>query len=175
MSQDTLPKEKVRDAVDVIVSQWRAERPDLDSSAKDVTGRLVRLASLAQQAYAKEFGPLGLSEGAYGVLVALRRAGDPFELAPTQLAAQRMMTSGGMTLIVDRLERDGLVKRSPNPNDRRGTLVSLTAAGRQVVDDAMELHAAAERRLVAGLTSKERDQLAALLRKLLVSVEGAAR
>jgi DNA-binding MarR family transcriptional regulator len=106
------------------------------------------------------------------VLVALRRSGAPFRLTPTDLARQRMMTSGGMTPVIDRLEREGLVKRLPNPADRRGSLVELTRAGRRKVDAAMVRHADAEQRLVEHLDPREREQLAALLRKLLLGVEG---
>jgi DNA-binding MarR family transcriptional regulator len=159
--------------VDSIVEQWAAERPDLDASAKHVTGRIVRLASLFQRTYAERFREAGLGEGAYGVLAALRRSGAPHELTPTALAQQRMMTSGGMTPVIDGLERHGLVERVPNPADRRGSLVRLTSSGREVVDRAMALHAEAEQELVAGLGERERDQLARLLRKLLLSVDDA--
>jgi DNA-binding MarR family transcriptional regulator len=101
----------------------------------------------------------------------MRRAGTPYRLTPTELARRRMMTSGGMTPVIDRLERRRLVARGPNPDDRRGSLVELTEARREVVDEAMALHAGAEQRLVAGLDDAEREQLAALLRKLLLSVE----
>ena len=157
--------------MDAIVEQWRHERPDLDPTAKHVTGRVVRLASLFQQAYAPEFEAAGLNPGDYGVLVALRRAGAPFQLTPTELARQRMMTSGGMTPVIDRLERQGLVARRPNPADRRGSLVELTRTGRSKVDAAMERHAAAEQRLVEHLDPAEREQLAGLLRKLLRGVD----
>ena len=157
--------------MDAIVAQWGRERPDLDPSAKHVTGRIVRLASLFQQAYAPAFEAAGLNPGDYGVLVALRRAGAPFRLTPTELARQRMMTSGGMTPVLDRLERQGLVARLPNPSDRRGSLVELTRAGRRKVDAAMARHAEAEQRLVGHLDPRERDQLAKLLRKLLSGME----
>ena len=160
------------DAVDEIVAAWRRERPDLDPSAKEVTGRIMRLASRFGQTYGEAFAPVGLSDGAYGVLAALRRAGAPFALTPTELARQRMITSGGMTPVLDRLERDGLVTRSPNPDDRRGSIVRLTAAGRKAVDAAMKRHAEAEQQLVAGLAPREREQLAGLLRKLLSDLEG---
>lgn len=174
MHQDTLPKDGTRDAVDEIVEQWRRERPDLDASAKHVAGRVVRLGSLFGQAYAAAFAELGLNDGDYGVLVALRRAGAPHELTPTELARQRMMTSGGMTAAIDRLERQGLVVRAPNPSDRRGTLIGLTSSGRELVDRAMGAHAQTEQRLVGGLDERERSQLGALLRKLLLSVDQAA-
>jgi len=172
LDQDTTTDGPAGDAIDTIVTQWRRERPDLDPSAKEVAGRIVRLASHFQQAYAEDaFAPLKLSDGAYGVLAALRRAGEPHELTPTELARQRMMTSGGLTPLIDRLERLGLVARAPNPSDRRGSLVRLTKPGREVVDRAMELHADAEHRMIEGLSARERDQLARLLRKLLLSVE----
>jgi DNA-binding MarR family transcriptional regulator len=112
-----------------------------------------------------------LSEGDYGVLVALRRAGAPGRLTPSDLARSQMMTSGGMTAAIDRLERKGLVTRVPNPNDRRGSLVELADQGRTAVDRAMELHAAAERQLLNALNVTERRTLEQLLRKLLLSFD----
>ena len=174
MSQDTLQQgnsEGGLDAVDVIVEEWRRERPDLDPDAKEVTGRIVRLASRFQQAYSDTFGPLGLNDGDYGVLAPLRRAGAPHELTPTELAKHRMMTSGGMTAALDRLERKGLVTRVPNPSDRRGSLVRLTDVGRDVIDEAMTQHVLTEQRLVASLDEHEQAQLRGLLRKLLRAVD----
>jgi len=161
----------VTDAVDAIVDEWRRERPELDPSAKHITGRIVRLASLFQQSYGDAFAEIGLQNGDYGVLAALRRAGVPFQLTPTDLARHRMMTSGGMTAAIDRLERKGLVARLPNPSDRRGNLVKLTDDGRRIVDAAMNVHADVEHRLVAGLDEHECEALQQLLRKLLTSVD----
>jgi len=166
--------EPARDAVDVIVDAWLRERPDLDPGAKLVTGRIVRLASLLQAAFADAFAPLGISDGDYGVLATLRRAGAPHRLTPTDLARNRMMTSGGMTAAIDRLERRGLVARTPNPDDRRGSLVGLTPEGLALVDRAMATHADAEHALVAGLADDEREQLARLLHVLLLAIEGPA-
>jgi DNA-binding MarR family transcriptional regulator len=162
------------DAVDAIVAAWRRERPDLDPTAKHVTGRIVRLASIFQDAFAAAFAPLGITDGDYGVLATLRRAGAPYRLTPTDLAKHRMMTSGGMTAAIDRLERRSLVARSPNPDDRRGSLVELTDAGRTTVDAAMALHAETEQRLVAALGATERHDLERLLRTLLLAVDGPA-
>jgi DNA-binding MarR family transcriptional regulator len=160
------------DAVDEIIAQWRRERPELDASAKEVAGRIIRLTGLFQQAYGEAFAPLGITEGEYGILAPLRRAGEPFALTPTELARQRMMTSGGMTAAIDRLERKGLVARSPNPADRRGSLVRLTDEGRRVIDDAMARHVDVEHRLVAALSPADRDHLSTLLRTLLLAVDG---
>ena len=109
------------DAVDRIVEQWREERPDLDPSGKAITGRIVRLANLLQRRFSAAFDELGLSDGDYGLLVPLRRAGAPHELTPTALARTRMITSGGLTPALDRLEKRGWIERRPNPADRRGS------------------------------------------------------
>ncbi len=171
LRQDTLPGAGAGDAVDVIVEQWHEQRPDLDVSAKQITGRIIRLASQFQQEYSATFVPLGLNDGDYGVLAPLRRAGAPYELTPTELAKHRMMTSGGMTAALDRLERKGWLARVPNPTDRRGSLVRLTDAGLAIMDEAMTQHVATEHRLTDGLDDLEREQLQGLLRKLLRAVE----
>ena len=159
------------DAVDVIVGEWHRERPDLDPRAKEVTGRVIRLASIFERSYGDAFEPFGISDNDYGLLAPLRRTGVPFELTPTELAKHRMITSGGMTAAIDRLERRGLVARVPNPTDRRGSLVRLTDEGRQAVDAAMTEHVQIEHRLAAALDHAEQEQLASLLRKLLLALE----
>jgi DNA-binding MarR family transcriptional regulator len=171
MDQDSSDIVKVADAVDAIVEQWRVQRPDLDASAKHVTGRIVRLGSLFRAAYDEAFGEFGIGGVEYGILSALRRAGRPYALTPTGLARNQMMTSGGMTAALDRLERKGLVVRAPNPADRRGTLVQLTDAGLAVADEAMRRHTDVERALVASLTPAKRDELESLLRTLLLAVD----
>lgn len=159
------------DAVDRILEQWRRERPDLDVAAKAVTGRILRLAAIFERRYRAAFASEGLKEGDYGGLVALRRSGPPFELTPTDLARSQMMTSGGMTAVIDRLERRGLVERAPNPSDRRGSLVRLTREGRAVIERTMERHVEVERELVAALAKRERDDLVRGLRSLLLALD----
>ncbi len=159
------------DVVDRIVAQWRRERPDLDPSAKQVTGRLIRLADEVRRRNAEVLGPLGLTGAQYGVLSALRRAGEPYELNPTELARNQMMTSGGMTPVIDALERTGLVERRPNPDDRRSRLVVLSPDGLVAVNHAMEVHAATEHAFVEGLTKTEHRTLVELLRKLTTATD----
>jgi DNA-binding MarR family transcriptional regulator len=160
------------DAVDAIIEQWRNERPELDPSAKEITGRIIRLASLFHQAYADAFRPLGLNDGDYGMLAALRRSNPDGGVTPTELARHQMMTSGGMTAALDRLERKALITRTPNPADRRGSLVRLTDAGRRLVDQAMERHIDVEHRLVASLGAQQQARLRELLHALLAAVDG---
>ena len=160
-----------RDAVDTIVEDWVRERPGLDTSRKHVTGRVVRLSALFQQAFGTSHATVGIDNPDFGILAALRRAGPDHPVTPTELARRRMMTSVGMTAAIDRLERRGLVTRLPNPADRRGSLVRLTEEGREVIERAADLQADVERRLCRSLTDRQIDQLAGLLRRVLLDVD----
>lgn len=172
MSQDALRRDNSGgDAIDAIVEQWNRERPDLDPSAKHVTGRLIRLSGIFQAIQRDAYQRFGINETDFGILAPLRRSGAPFTLTPTDLARTQMMTSGGMTAAIDRVERKGLVERVPNPADRRGNLVRLTDEGRRVIDAAMELHCDLEHQMVAALTPRQREQLAGLLRTLVLALD----
>src|SRR5919106_1765060 len=85
------------------------------------------------------------------VLATLRRTGPPYRLRPSEFSGALMLTSSGTTKRLDRLERAGLIERAPHPDDRRGTLIELTAAGRRLIDNVTEAHLENERRLLAAL------------------------
>jgi DNA-binding MarR family transcriptional regulator len=157
------------DAIDRIVHQWNRERPDLDVSPTHVLQRITRLYLLQSASFAELFGRYGLTFGEYEVLAALMRTGPPHRLKPSELVGALVLSSGAMTNRIDRVEAAGLVERLPDPDDRRGTLVALTDRGRQVVDEAVVAHLSNEQRLLAELSAAEREKLAGLLRKLLLS------
>jgi DNA-binding MarR family transcriptional regulator len=161
----------VRDHVDELLAQWRRERPDLNVAPLGLFGRLFRLVQLADSALGEELQRHDLQHGWFDVLAALRRAGAPYELNPTELIRTTLLSSGGLTKRVDRLEEAGLVARRPDPKDRRGTLVRLSRRGKRVVDRALEAHLANEERLLSSMSTSERHSLDDLLRKLLVSLE----
>jgi DNA-binding MarR family transcriptional regulator len=112
-----------------------------------------------------------LQRGWFDLLAPLRRAGAPFELTPTELMHATMLSSGGVTKRLDRLEAAGLVGRRPDPSDRRGTLVRLTRRGKAAIDAAIVSHVANEDRLLDVLTMAERATLDRVLRKLMASME----
>lgn len=158
------------DHLDRIVAQWRLERPDLDTSALAVLGRLFRAASLADAALAEGLSGHHLPAGSFDILAALRRSGEPFELNPTELLRSTMLSSGGMTKRLDRMADAGLVERRDDPDDRRGVLVRLTARGRAAIDAAVGVHVENERRILRALKPKERRSLDGLLRKVLAGL-----
>lgn len=155
------------DGVDRIIGQWGHERPDLDTGAMAVFGRIFRLARIAGDRVEKAYAAYGIGRPEFDVLATLRRAGEPFQLSPGALAASMMLSTGGTTARLDRLEKAGLVERSPSPSDRRGVLVRLTTHGFEVVDQAVGAGLAEQQRLLAHLSAEQRRQLDDLLREAL--------
>jgi DNA-binding MarR family transcriptional regulator len=159
------------DHVARIQRAWGRERPDVDVRPQGVIGRLHRLADHLTEQLRVVYGRHGLGEGEFDVLATLRRAGEPFERAPGELAAHTMVTTGAMTKRMDRLERDGLVTRRPSTSDGRGRVVALTRAGRELIDEAFTEHMRNERRLLDYLTPEQADQLESLLAAWLACFE----
>lgn len=157
--------------VKLAVGQWRCELPDLDLLPMEVVGYLKTSQLVTKSRLDAFFKQHGLQAGEFDVLATLRRAGAPYALTPTQLFEALMLSSGGMTNRLDRLERAELIRRSPNPDDRRGTLVSLTELGRELIDRLIPLHVENEARLLEPLTRKEQETLNQLLGKLLDGLE----
>jgi len=157
--------------MDRIVAQWQRERPDLNTAPLGLFGRLFRAAQLTDTVLGEMLVEHGLQTGWFDLLAALRRAGAPYELNPTQLMRATMLSSGGMTKRLDRMVEAGLVERRPDPGDRRGTLVGLTRRGKTVIDKAVDTHVSNEERLLRSLSSSERRNLDELLRALLGDLE----
>jgi DNA-binding MarR family transcriptional regulator len=159
------------DPVEAILAQWQRERADLDVSPMGITGRMERLSKHLERALQETFSDFDLNFGEFDVLATLRRSGQPYQLTPTELFNTMMVSSGTMTHRIDRLEQAGLVRRTPDPNDRRGTLILLTNKGFNLIEKAVEAHVANLHRLLSVLGETERKVLAQLLHKLLISFE----
>jgi DNA-binding MarR family transcriptional regulator len=159
------------DAVDAILVQWHRERPDLDVSPMGIIGRMGRLAKYLERSIQETVSEFGLNGGEFDVLATLLRSGQPYQLSPTDLFNTMMVSSGTMTHRIDRLEQADLVKRTPDPSDRRGMLIQLTDKGFNTIEQAVEAHVANGHRFLIVLDEAERKVLAQLLRKLLISFE----
>lgn len=165
------PCHPARDAVDAILDDWAVERPDLDFSPVGVITRLTRLRTLFDAALLRVFARYDLSAADFQVIITLRRAGRPYRLAQSRLMTQLSLTSGTVSVRLERLAKAGIVTRDPDPDDKRGTLVSLTRHGLDLFDRVAPEHLANEDRLLSALDDTERDALVGLLRRLLISLE----
>ncbi|WP_405879780.1 MarR family transcriptional regulator [Streptomyces sp. NBC_01136] len=157
-----------QDPVDAIIEQWATVRPDLDTAAMEVFGRIFRLGRAMGDRMEKAYARFGISRGEFDVLATLRRSNAPYTLSPRQLSATLMLTTGGMTGRLDKLERAGLLRRSPDPHDRRGLHVTLTDKGLRLIDEAVGAGLAVQTEALAHLDEEQAGQLAELLRELLV-------
>jgi DNA-binding MarR family transcriptional regulator len=158
-----------RDSVDRITSQWNAVRPDVDVSPVSVIGRVSRLSRLVDRRLAENFARHGIENWMYDVLATLYRSGEPQELTAGDLVRQTMVTTGAITNRIDRLEQRGLVERA-SADDRRKVIVRLTKPGRDLVEEVVITHLATEREILAALSPRQQQNLANLLRSVLLAL-----
>lgn len=167
----TPPEQHSKDPVDAIVEQWAQVRPDLDTAGMEVFGRVYRLARAMGDRMERAYARYGISRGEFDVLATLRRTGEPYTLSPRQLSGTLMLTTGGMTGRLDKLERAGLLRRSPDPHDRRGLQVTLTDDGLRLIDEAVGAGLAEQTEALSALDGERAAQLSGLLRELLLATE----
>ncbi|MBF8164593.1 MarR family winged helix-turn-helix transcriptional regulator [Ectopseudomonas hydrolytica] len=161
----------MQDRAQLAANQWQQQRPDLDGFSMAVIGRLGELSQVISRDHLLPFfAAHGLQAGEFDLLATLRRSGEPYALMPTTLYESAMISSGGMTSRIDRLEKAGLIERRKHPSDRRGVLVALTPAGFDLIDGMLAAHVANLQRVLSGLTVDEQQTLHELTGKLLVGL-----
>lgn len=160
------------DQVDRIRAQWATERPDIDTTPMAIVGRVSRLARALERRLDTVYAAHDLESWEFDVLATLRRAGPPYERTPGELLGDLMISSSSTTNRVDRLVARGLVERRPDETDRRSVPVRLTAAGMKLVDTVMPAHMTNEATILAHLSTDEQSQLATLLKRLAVALDG---
>jgi len=160
-----------QDHVEHVLEQWRRERPDIDASPMGIVARVSRLARILDRQVEDGYAEYGLNTAQFNVLAALRRAGAPHRLTPTQLYHSLLVSSGAMTNRLDRLTAAGYVRRVPDPGDGRSVLVELTPKGKRLIDRVVVQHYELEHELLASLSDEEQRTLARILRKLLIEFE----
>jgi DNA-binding MarR family transcriptional regulator len=159
------------DSIATFMAQWRAEKPGLDVSPLGVLGRIQRLSIYFRDRAEEWLKPMDLTWESFSILAALRRSGKPYELRPTDMYREALLSSGAITNRIDGVERKGWVERRPDTVDRRVTIVRLTPAGKTVIDKALDIHFRELSKLLGGMTRGDRDDLGTLLGKLLATFE----
>lgn len=158
------------DHVDRLRRQWAKELPDLDTEPMAILGRALRLTNMVRPSIEATFAAFDLDRGEFDVIATLRRSGPPYRLTPTEMYSLLMISSGGMTHRLVRLERAGLIRREPSPDDGRSMLVALTHKGVALAEKAFRTDMANELTFLEILDSAEREALADLLRKLILGI-----
>jgi DNA-binding MarR family transcriptional regulator len=159
------------DSIETFLHQWKAERPDLDPWPFGILGRTQRISAKLQARALTWLEPLGLTWESFSLLAALRRSGPPYELRPTEIYKESLLSSGAITNRIDKVEKEGWVKRYDSPGDRRGVIVRLTPSGKAIADKAIEVHFKQLGAQLSGISKKDRQLVLELLKKVLVILE----
>jgi DNA-binding MarR family transcriptional regulator len=159
------------DTVDSILEDWAREKPGLDAGTIGVFGRLAQIIIKQRVIENSVFEKYGLTLASFDVLANLRRSGEPHRKTAGELASSSMLTTGGITFRLDRMEEQNLIERVRTRTDRRVVYAHLTPHGKDVIDSIFEEHLATQRQMLAGLNAKEITQLSGLLRKVSASID----
>lgn len=165
---------QMTDHIDRVIAEWRQQSSRFNLEPVHIIGRAGRVMEYVDRALEAKFEEFGISRATFEVLAALRRSGVPYRLTQRELMRSLLRTSGSMSLRIDALEKDGLVSREQDQNDRRSVFVTLTKKGLALLDQVVPEHLANESALVSIFTAAEREQLITLLRKWLISLEANA-
>jgi DNA-binding MarR family transcriptional regulator len=155
----------MQDAVDKIIAQWKTEGVEDDLTPMETIGRIARLHTIIDKKLEATFALFGLNRGEFDVLATLRRSGEPYTLTPTELFDTLMVTSGTMTNRLANLEKRGLIARIKNDEDKRSTLVQLSATGFELINRCLTAHIRTEAEAVSGLSRKTLEQLNNILKE----------
>ena len=162
--------------MDEVVEDVRAWLPDLDAAGLPITGRILRLARYLEAGREEELAQFGLTVGDFDMLATLRRraAGEAMKIRDLQLSL--MLSSGGTTKRLDRLETAGLIERLPDPSDRRGTLIRLSPKGLELINEAVPAITRYEAHVVTSAIGSARVRAAVEngLRQMLIAKESAS-
>jgi DNA-binding MarR family transcriptional regulator len=165
---------ETQDHIDRVIAQWKDQGMKLDLGPVGIIGRAGRIMEYVDRALESKFEEFGISRGTFDVLAALKRDGPPFRLSQRDLMRSLLRTSGSMSLRIDTLEREGLVTRVQDRDDRRSVFVTLTTKGSNLLQRVIPEHLANENLLIATFTTSEKEQLTTLLRKWLIALEADA-
>ena len=164
MSNDT-------DLIDKLVQDWNSERPELDTSAMEIVGRILQLGKILEKRANSVLKDNKIHYTDLDVLATLRRSGKPYQLSPKELMQSVLITSGAMTALLDRLTKLKLISRDSHPDDGRVKLATLTSKGKTIIDAAIEVRFEEALNSTESLNSEEKEQLATLLKKMILSLQ----
>jgi DNA-binding MarR family transcriptional regulator len=158
------------DHIDAFLAEL--DGPEIDLTVEGIVDRIMGISRRLRRSMDDTLERVDISWEEWKLICTLRNQGEPYRLSPGELAHKQELSSGAMTNRLDQLEEAGLVRRTPNPDDRRSLLVELTAKGKQVWDDSVGAQAAKEALITsAALDQAEREELNGYLRRLMIAFE----
>jgi DNA-binding MarR family transcriptional regulator len=164
-------KIKEKDHVDRFLETIHLVVPDIDLEVEGIVDRIAGLSRRLHRSMDETLAEFGLDSAEHKALSTLAQAGEPYHSTPGKLARRMELSSAAMTNRLDRLEEAGLIRRLPDPNDRRGLVIELTAKGRSLYQTAVGAQAKKEALVTAALNEREKKQLNSLLRRLMLEFE----
>ena len=160
--------QKLRDFVDSLEEEWKAQVPTLSTEPIAVVARLVRMSYYVERRVAENLARYDLTRGEFEVLAVLTRNPD-MVITPKILQTKILITSGGLSNRIRKLEEKGLLERFPDTNDRRGVILKVTEKGRALTLEAVNSHVEVERQLASCLSHGEQQELVRLLKHMILS------
>ena len=173
---DKMPDDPVQqDSVDRLNEDLALEYPGIDPAVEGIVTRIHRLSKYIKKSLGETAAAIGLTVEDWDILSTLSCLEGERTMSPGQLSDKVQLSSGAMTSRLDRLEKSGMIRRLPDPNDRRGVQVELTDTAKNVWERAVDLQAAKEKMFAEPLTLEEKETLNGLLRKMMLSFEAPGR
>lgn len=160
------------DRVDELLVQWRAELPDVLGPTSELVKRLMLLAAEMTTATQAALPAFGLTPADHDVLATLRRSGEPYRMKPNELSRSVLLSSGGISNVVNRLAARGLVRREADQDDGRSTLIQLTDEGVALAEKAVRSTSAAHAALLADVPPEVVEAATIALRAVSATVDG---
>ena len=167
----TKTKAQERDHIDRFLESIHERLPMLDPEVEGIVDRIVGLNRRIRRAMDETLAEFKVDWAEHKLLGLLHREGEVFRSSPGKLARVMELSSGAMTNRLDRMEEAGLVRRLPDPDDRRWILVELTPEGKRLYEDAIGVQGRKEALIASALSDAEKKQLNALLRRLMLEFE----
>jgi DNA-binding MarR family transcriptional regulator len=160
--------------IDETIQTWVEQRPDLDFASMSVSLKLTSVVRAVSYEIARQLEETGINLGEFDVLATLRRHGRGAKLTPKEIAAATFVTPSGLTSRLARLEKMGLITREADPSDGRGALIKITAAGKRLADQGIEIVVAIEDRFINELPTQMKKGLDQSMTRMIKTLDSVA-
>jgi DNA-binding MarR family transcriptional regulator len=157
--------------IDETIQTWVEQRPDLDFASMSVSLKLTSVVRAVSYEIARQLEETGINLGEFDVLATLRRHGRGAKLTPKEIAAATFVTPSGLTSRLARLEKMGLITREADPSDGRGALIKITAAGKRLADQGIEIVVAIEDRFINELPTQMKKGLDQSMTRMIKTLD----